>query len=219
MNYEQIVSWGRGIDEYQKMFHLSSPAQQGPILAVGEGPASFGAQWRASGGEVLSIDPLYGKTLTEISEQVKNTALQVTEQLENNLDAFHWDAYRDPQALLTARLASLELFEADFSAHRSHYLNAALPCLPLEPGHFQLALCSHLLFLYDQHLDLSFHIQALQELLRLAPEVRVYPVVNLQNQRSTHLEVVCQHFPQARLEPVSYHFQKGACEMLVVTQD
>ena len=49
---------------------------------------------------------------------------------------------------------------------------------PLADDSFDLALCSHLLFLYTDHLDAAFHIAAVQELLRVAGEVRIFPAAD-----------------------------------------
>jgi ubiquinone/menaquinone biosynthesis C-methylase UbiE len=53
---------------------------------------------------------------------------------------------------------------------------AALPDLPFADGSFAVALCSHLLFCYPQ-LGRGFHQAALEELTRVAREVRVFPLL------------------------------------------
>ena len=40
---------------------------------------------------------------------------------------------------------------------------------------FDLALCSHLLFLYSEQLTADFHLASIRELCRVAGEVRVFP--------------------------------------------
>ena len=39
-----IVPWGRTMDEYQRMFGLSASGMAGGILGCGDGPASFNAE-------------------------------------------------------------------------------------------------------------------------------------------------------------------------------
>ena len=51
-----------------------------------------------------------------------------------------------------------------------------MPDLPFDDGAFDLALSSHLLFLYSEQFDLGFHVRALEEMLRVAAEVRVFPL-------------------------------------------
>jgi SAM-dependent methyltransferase len=54
------------------------------------------------------------------------------------------------------------------------YREDALPTLPFEDGDFDLALCSHLLFLYSDTLSLEFHVASIRERCRVAGEARVF---------------------------------------------
>jgi hypothetical protein len=51
------------------------------------------------------------------------------------------------------------------------------PDLPFRDDVFELALCSHLLFTWSDAFDEEWHRQALADLLRVAREVRVFPLV------------------------------------------
>src|SRR4029453_5858806 len=81
-------------------------------------------------------------------------------------------------------------FVADLvGTHRiGHYLAGALPDLPFRNRTFDLALCSHFLFLYSAAFDLAFHLAAMAELLRVADEVRVFPLLAMDGMPSPHLE-------------------------------
>lgn len=65
------------------------------------------------------------------------------------------------------------------------FLNVSSPrtpaVLPLErgSGKFDIALSSHFLFFYSAQLSAEFHLQALREMLRVAREVRVFPLLAL----------------------------------------
>jgi len=89
----------------------------------------------------------------------------------------------------------------------------AVPNLPFFEGTFDLALCSHFLFLYSEHHDAQFHIQALRELCRVAQEVRVFPLLELSGAPSRHLPEVVSALQaggcNVSIEPVSYEFQKA----------
>jgi hypothetical protein len=77
------------------------------------------------------------------------------------------------------------------------------------------------LFLYSDHFDLEFHIQSIQEILRVADEVRIFPPLTLLLKRSPHLESVIQHFQKTyaiSVQPVDYELQKGGNEMLVIRE-
>ena len=65
------------------------------------------------------------------------------------------------------------------------YVTASLPSLPFENGQFDLALCSHLLFLYSAQLSLDFHRASIEELLRVASEVRAVPPSELGSETVT----------------------------------
>ena len=70
------------------------------------------------------------------------------------------------------------------------YIAAELPQLPFADGVFDLAVCSHFLFLYSQHLSEDFHVASLAELCRVAREVRVFPLLELGNRPSRHRDAV-----------------------------
>ncbi len=74
------------------------------------------------------------------------------------------------------RLAAMENFLADYEAGKAagRYIEGVLPSLPFADDSFDLALCSHLLFLYSEQLDADFHIAAVRELLRVARDVRIF---------------------------------------------
>ena len=98
-------------------------------------------------------------------------------------------------------------------------MSASLPTLPFADSEFDLALCSHYLFLYSDHVDGAAHLASMRELCRVASEVRVFPVVSLDGKASKHLDSVMTTLSvdgiDVSLQPVSYRFQKGATEMLV----
>jgi len=102
------------------------------------------------------------------------------------------------------------------------YLVAALPKLPFNNGEFDLALCSHLLFLYSAQLSADFHLASMLEMLRVAQEVRVFPLLDLDLQRSVHLDPVIAELRSANfyaeIVDVPYIFQKGGGQMLRVVR-
>jgi len=93
-----------------------------------------------------------------------------------------------------------------------------VPDLPLENQAFGLALCSHFLFLYSDHLSDGFHCQAIHEMLRVAEEVRIFPLLTLGRQPSPHLDTVCEHFRKAgracEIKTADYEFQRDGNQML-----
>ena len=217
---DQVVPFGRSLDEYRLMFSLSETDLSKRILGCGDGPASFNAELYSRGFTVTSMDPLYRFTGAEITRRFEECFDQVFAQVRNTTDHFRWGYHRDPDNLLSNRRRALEIFVKDFELGRmqERYLVASLPELPFADNSFDLALCSHLLFLYTEHFTLEFHIQSIEELLRVATEVRIFPVLTLACERSPYLDAVCRYFriPGYKTEvvPVKYEFQKGGNEML-----
>ena len=91
-------------------------------------------------------------------------------------------------------MQALHGFLADYEAGRrsGRYVDAALPALPFVDAAFELALSSHFLFLYSVQFDLDFHLAALREMLRVAAEVRVFPLLQLGE------SAVAARLPEAR---------------------
>lgn len=58
-------------------------------------------------------------------------------------------------------------FLADYEQgkRQQRYLHASLPHLPFKNNQFDLALCSHYLFLYSEHVNLQQHINSMIELI------------------------------------------------------
>ena len=117
-------------------------------------------------------------------------------------------------------MRAMELFLADYDAGRSHgrYVDAALPGLPFPDGAFDLALCSHYLFLYSAQVSEALHVASVREMCRVASEVRIFPLIALGGARSPHLWPCLHHLAEAgyhtSIELVPYEFQRGGNEML-----
>lgn len=215
---DQVVPWGRSYEEYLAMFALTEADRHKRILGCGDGPASFNAELTKRGGKVISVDPLYLFSAEDIKSRIDATFDIVMEQTGKNYTDFTWKHIKDLGELKRVRTSAMNTFLEDFHSKKENYIAGELPALPFEDNEFDLALCSHLLFLYSELLSLEFHIQSMIELCRVATEVRVFPLLELNRQKSRHLEAVISYFEgegmQCRTEIVPYEFQKGGFEML-----
>jgi hypothetical protein len=116
----------------------------------------------------------------------------------------------------------MKIFLNDYELGRvqGRYLPAALPKLDFEENEFDVCLCSHLLFLYSAQLTFDFHITSILEMLRVANEVRVFPLLDLDCRLSAHLDPVVARLRAANFNAeivyVPYEFQKGGGQMLRV---
>ncbi len=217
---EKIVPWGRSFEEYEAMFLLTVDDYAGNILDCGGGPSSFNVELTARGGRVVSIDPIYAFSADDVSSQIDECFDKVVQETECNREQFVWRLFNSVRELAQARRAAMNFFLADYIQGDSRYLNGSLPSLPFVNETFDLALCSHLLFLYSDHLDLDFHVSSILELCRVAKEVRVFPLLDLSASRSPHIDSVCEQLGEhgigTEIEKVNYEFQKGGFEMLRV---
>jgi len=203
------------------MFSLSEDDFNKKILGCGDGPACFNAEITKNGGDVISVDPVYQFSAKQIRSRIDAVYPHIMSEMKQNHEAYIWKDISSVDDLGKIRMASMETFLNDYADGKKsgRYLNASLPNLPFENHAFDLALCSHYLFLYSEHVDEALHIASLLELCRVAKEVRVYPLISLDGSRSRHLDAVISVLKNKNidvsLQPVEYQFQKGANEMLV----
>jgi hypothetical protein len=220
ISLENVVPWGRTMNEYERMFSLTSADLSRSILGCGDGPASFNAQWTARGGQALSVDPIYAFSAGEIEKRVRETYEVIINGVRDNPDDFVWNDIASPEALGELRLSAMRRFLEDFETgkQQGRYIEESLPHLPFAGKQFDIALVSHLLFLYSEQLDLTFHRAALEELCRVAREVRIFPLLALGSVPSPHLEPIVKEWRardyQVDLVRVNYEFQKGGHTML-----
>jgi hypothetical protein len=211
---DSIVPWGRSFDEYVRMFALTEDDLRRSILDCAAGPSSFNAEMHAHGRRAISIDPIYQFTPEQIRSRVQAVRDTMIDQVRGQPEQFVWNYIRSPDHLAQIRLGAMEQFLADFSLdQRDRYLPIALPQIP--DGQFNLALCSHFLFLYSDRLDATFHVDAIRSILRAADELRIFPIMDLSGNTSAHLREVQRAFP-TQLVRVDYEFLRGANQMAVI---
>jgi len=223
MNLKNIVPWGRCFEEYQKMFSLTDFDLQKSILGCSDGPASFNAELTARGGNVISIDPVYQFDSASLKSRIAEVYGEIMPQMAANKDQYIWDSILSVEALGQTRMNAMSRFILDYETGKAagRYLNERLPKLSFSDGQFDLALCSHYLFLYSEHVSLDEHIASIKELCRVAKEVRIYPLLALNGEISPYLQQMIQMLEKpdfiASLENVAYQFQRGATQMLTIS--
>ena len=222
MKLENVVPWGRNLSEYREMFLYSDADRDKKILGCGDGPASVNSELTTLGVNITSIDPIYQFSKTEIAQRVDTTASVVSDQLRKNQNDFVWKNIKDVDALVKIRLDAMEKFLKDYEKGEAEgrYLHQELPKLNFDDASFDLVWSSHFLFLYSEHFDEAFHKAAILEMLRVATEVRIFPLLDLKNEKSIHLQALLQMLEKLeysyKIVQTDYEFQKGAYEMLVV---
>jgi hypothetical protein len=233
----------RHVAEYRAFLGLTDAELFGPgprgstpgdaarrILDCSAGASGFAAAVNAAGGSVTAVDPAYGD-LAALRTDVEASFTGGNALIDAHSDAFTWDWYGSPAARQVLRDEARASFLADLTANSGTYVPGALPDLPLPDDAFDLAVTSHLLFTWaDVAVDTPtgravfdevWHHAALLELLRVAPEVRVFPLVRQGDGADVPflprlLETLQADGHTAEVRRVAYEFQRGADQMLVL---
>ena len=220
---ETVIPWGRSLAEYIQMFNLTPNDLKLKILDCAGGPASFNAEMTQQGYPVISCDPVYQFSADEIAQRIQDTYQTVIEGVKATREDFIWKDIQSPEHLGEIRMTAMQKFLEDFplGIEQKRYITAELPMLPFDDNSFDLVLCSHFLFTYSDLLSQDFHLASIQELCRVATEVRIFPLLNnFSREVSPLLPLVMQELAaqgyNLEIKQVPYEFQKGGNQLLRV---
>lgn len=217
----EVVPWGRNFEEYRLMFRLSGDDLKKKIAGFGDGPACFNKELTEKGGFVTSFDPLYGFTREEIERRIEEVRKTVMEQMRGNMDNYVWTHIKSLDDLESTRMSAMRGFLEDYENGKAEgrYVCHELPqTLPFPDNSFDLGLSSHFLLMYTR-LGYDFHIAAITEMLRVCREIRIFPIVDLDANKTDLINRVIDFFIRSyRVETVKteYEFQKGDNKMLII---
>ncbi|WP_299254801.1 SAM-dependent methyltransferase [uncultured Cytophaga sp.] len=218
---KSVVPWGRTLNEYCAFFQLTEDDLKKNILSIGDGPASFNSEMHQNGNRVLSVDPIYGFSKAQLQHRIEETRKEVMTQVRQNAEKFIWHTIKNPDELERIRIKAMQEFIKDFDTGKAEnrYLYHEMP-IPIEyaDNSFELGLSSHFLILYSK-LGLDFHIQSITEMLRLCNEVRIFPLLNLNAEKSEVLDAIIDHFNKiytVEIKEVDYEFQKNGNQFLSI---
>ncbi|YAF97023.1 MAG: SAM-dependent methyltransferase [Nodularia sp. CChRGM 3473] len=224
-NLENVIPWGRSMQEYIKMFNLTPEDLKLNILDCAGGPASFNAEMTRQGYKVTSCDPIYQFTADEIYTRIQDTYETVIQGVKANQKCYVWQDIQSPEMMGEIRMAAMRQFLADFplGINQGRYVIDELPNLPFEINQFDLALCSHLLFTYSDQLSEEFHLASILEMCRVAKEVRIFPLLKLSGELSPWLQPVITELQKrgyaVEIKQVPYEFQQNGNQILRVNSD
>jgi Methyltransferase domain len=219
---DKVVPWGRSYAEYVSMFDLTTADLACRVLGCGDGPAGFNTKLTEQEGQVVSVDPIYMFDALQIQNRIAESYEIVMAQVRQNQNNFVWDVIPSIERLGEIRMSAMDAFLADFEhgKQQGRYVVGELPSLPFANEQFDIALSSHFLFLYSAHLSADFHRQAIAEMLRVAREVRIFPLLALDGSVSPYLSVISEDFSRrgfaVQIRNVAYEFQRGGNQMLVI---
>lgn len=213
----------RAFAEYEAFFALRPADLAGRVLDCAAGASGFAAGARARGGRVTALDPAYAQGVDPLLTDAYASADHAASLVAEHPDGYVWDWYGTPDRKEAMRRDARAAFTADVRAHPDTYVAGTLPALPFRDDTFALALCSHLLFTWSGAFDEAWHRRALADLLRVAREVRVFPlVVQGTGEAVPYLPRLLDglRVEGRRVETprVPYEFQRGADRVLSVSR-
>lgn len=225
LDLERVVFIGRTFEEYLDMFFLSEEELKGKkILDCPAGACSFTALGNKLGLDVTACDIAYDHS----QEDLKNKGFQDVEHAMENMkkvrNNYIWDYFKDIEHLRKHRLSALEDCTDDMVKSSERYVPVTLPFLPFKDKEFDILLSAHFLFMYADRLDYQFHINTINELLRVTKEeIRIFPLVDLEGKRYKHLDKLVSYLANngciVEEVQVPYEFQRNANSMLKIKKD
>jgi len=222
LDLERIIFIGRTFEEYLDMFSLSVEELKGKkILDCPAGACSFPAVGNKSGLSVTACDIAYYHSGEDLNNKGLQDIEHAMEHMQNARSNYIWEYFKDIEGLRKNRLSALEDCVRDMRESSDRYVPVTLPSLPFKDGEFDILLSAHFLFMYADRLDYQFHIETLNELLRVTKEeIRIFPIVDLEGKRYEHLDeligLLANNGCTVEEVKVPYEFQANANSMLKI---
>lgn len=225
--YEQIgvAMTCRSFQEYTDMFMLDEQIlQKGSILDIASGASSFITDVNKNGNVGIAIDPLYQLSAYEMEKLGKREIQLSSDKLANVQDSFLWDYYTSLDKHIEIRQKSFQKFIESYTHEKGEsYISGSLPNLPFTDESFSLILCNHFLFLYQDQFDFTFHVNALNEMIRVLEnggEIRIYPIVGFKNELYPYLDELKLEIEKNEVEfdliPTHFSFLPNATHYLQI---
>ena len=218
---DNVVPWGRNMQEYKEMFGLDDNDMSKKIAGFGDGPACFNYEMTNAGGHVVSFDPIYQFSKEEIEKRIEEVRLTVMQQMKENMDNYVWTHIKDLDELEYIRMSAMKKFLSDYEQGKKEgrYVFHELPDrLPYEAESFDIGLSSHFLLMYTS-LGYDFHIRSITEMLRVCKEIRIFPIVDLDANKTDLIKEVIGYFQKkynTLIVKTDYEFQKGDNKLLII---
>jgi len=211
-----IPSWVHSLDDYQRMFSLTDSDFSRSILDYPASISSFNAQAHERGHTIISADPYYDLTSLDMSKHADHIIQHLATHLHQYADRIQGEGEKTLENIVNAWNHYAQIFVTDYSRGKSQgrYRAAKLPKLPFADFEFDLALCPDLLFRNKK----SSTDAVIDELCRVAHEVRVFPLLDGHGEVSSSLGTVMVNLQEANygveVREVPYKLQKGSNAML-----
>lgn len=218
---DSVVPWGRNMEEYRLMFQLDDRDMSKKIAGFGDGPACFNYEMTERNGNVTSFDLIYQFSKEEIEKRIEEVRITVMQQMRENKAHYVWKHIRNLEELENIRMSAMRRFLSDYEKGKKEgrYVFHELPHrLPYEADYFDIGLSSHFLLMYTL-LGYDFHIASMTEMLRVCKEIRIFPVVDLDANKTDLIGNVISYFQKdytVEIVKTEYEFQKGDNKLLII---
>ena len=137
------------------------------------------------------------------------------------MDNYVWTHIKDLDELEHIRMSAMKKFLSDYEQGKKEgrYVFHELPDrLPYEAESCDIGLSSHFLLMYTA-LGYDFHIQSVTEMLRVCKEIRIFPIVDLDANKTDLIKDVIDYFQKdynTSIVTTDYEFQKGDNKLLII---
>ena len=141
--------------------------------------------------------------------------------MRENTDNYVWKNIRSLDELESIRMSAMRKFLVDYEKGKAEgrYVYHEPPNkLSCEDNYFDLGLSSHFLLMYTSP-GYDFHIASMTEMLRVCKEIRIFPIVNLEADKTVLTERVTEYFKkdyEVETVKTEYEFQKGENKLLII---
>ena len=128
---------------------------------------------------------------------------------------------RNMDELENVRMSAMQLFLADYERGKEEkrYICHELPeKLPYTDKTFDIGRSSHFIQKYTK-LGYDYHVKSMNEMLRVCKEIRIFPIVDLDANKTELISNVIKYFKnhyEVEIRDTQYEFQKGGNKMLII---
>ena len=216
----------RSYQEYKEMFMLKEGLlSNGRILDIASGASSFTAELNQKGYEAIAVDPLYTLTSEEMYDLGKKEIKIASQKLSQNENLFIWNDYKSLKHHDEIRERSLNQFIESYREdnNKEKYISATLPFLPFDNDTFSLVFCNHFLFLYREQFDYKFHLDAINEMIRITQKggsILIYPLVDFKDGIYLHLNKLIDDISEIginiKINKTEFRFLPSATNFLTI---
>lgn len=222
--FKRTSFFGRPYEELLRCFGYNEVDLIGrTVLECPSGPSSFVARANAVGIKATGVDPVFNRTPSALKRLAYTDFEDMYRKIRAKPEFFVAKTYPSIEESEKIRGKAMEAFLVDYGKMYPHgrYLAASLPKLPFPNDSYDVVLCGHLLFVYEELLDLDFCVESLYELCRISrEEVRVHPVVDISGKRHEQIEAVMHRLGRAghkaSIVAVEHEFFRGANRTLQI---